>query len=91
VVHREIPDVPRSAQRSIHGHIKIAVRVSVDRSGRVVDETMEQAGSSRYFARLASESAKKWKFIPADQDARSYLLRFEFSRNTVEARAAQEP
>jgi TonB family protein len=89
VLHQEIPDVLRSARESIHGHIKVTVRVTVDRSGKVVDETLESPGSSRYFARMATEAARKWRFAPADnQDSREWLLRFEFSRDGTTGRAA---
>jgi TonB family protein len=89
VLHQEIPDVSRSARESIHGHIKVTVRVTVDRSGNVVDEILEDPGSSKYFARLASESAKKWKFAPAEnQGSREWLLRFEFTRDATTGHAA---
>jgi TonB family protein len=81
VLHEEIPDVPRSARNTIHGHIKVAVRVTVDSSGNVIDAALENRGGSKYFARLATEAAKKWKFAPANsQDSRKWLLRFEFTR-----------
>jgi serine/threonine protein kinase len=81
VLHQEIPDVPRSARDSIRGHIKVTVRVTVDRSGNVVGETLANPGSSKYFAHLAAEAAKKWKFASADnQESRVLLLRFEFTR-----------
>ena len=89
VLHQEIPDVPRSARESIHGHIKVAVRVTVDRAGTVIGEAVEDPGSSRYFARVASGAARKWKFAPADnQDAREWLLRFEFTRDGTTGRAS---
>jgi serine/threonine protein kinase len=89
VLHQEIPSVPRSARESIHGHIKVTVRVAVDRSGAVVSEAVEDPGSSKYFARVASEAARKWKFAPADdQNPREWLLRFEFGRDGTTARAA---
>ena len=81
VVHEEIPQVPRSARRTIHGHVKVTVRVTVDRSGNVVDQNLENPGPSKYFARLASAAARKWKFAAAqDQQAREWLLRFDFTR-----------
>jgi TonB family protein len=81
VVHEEIPSVPRSARETIHGHVKVAVRVIVDRSGNVIDALLENPGPSRYFARLAKEAAGKWKFAPSDtEDSRDWLLRFEFTR-----------
>lgn len=87
VVHEEIPEVSRHARDTIRGHIKIAVRVTVDSSGNVVNKVLESRGSSYYFARLAAEAAGKWKFTPADQGSRKWLLQFEFSRDGVTGRA----
>ncbi len=90
VFHEEIPDVPRHARATIRGLIKVAVRVTVDSSGNVVDETLENPGPSKYFARLATQAARKWKFAPADdQDSRRWLLRFEFSRGGATGHAAR--
>jgi outer membrane biosynthesis protein TonB len=87
-VVQEIPAVSRSARDSIHGQIKVAVRVTVDRAGNVVAENLEVHGSSRYFARLASDAARKWKFAPADiQSPREWLVQFEFSRSGVTGHA----
>jgi TonB family protein len=89
-VHQEIPNVPRSARETIHGHVKVGVRVSVDRSGRVVRESLDSPGPSRYFNRLASEAARKWKFAPADdQVSREWLLRFEFGRDGTTVHAVR--
>ena len=82
VLHEEIPVVSRGARDSIHGQIKVAVRVTVDRAGNVIAENLEVHGSSRYFARLAGDAARKWKFAPADNPSqREWLLQFEFSRS----------
>jgi TonB family protein len=89
VLHQEIPDISRSARESIRGVIKVAVRVMVDRSGNVAAATLENRGSSRYFARAAMDAAKKWKFAEAvDEAARAWLLHFEFSRAGTSAQAA---
>ncbi len=81
VLHKEIPEVPRSARDTIRGHFSIAVRVTVDKSGNVVGETLEKSGPSKYFARLATEAARKWKFAPADApDSRQCVVWFEFTR-----------
>jgi serine/threonine protein kinase len=88
VVHEEIPAVSRGARDSIHGQIKVVVRVTVDRAGNVVAENLEAHGSSQYFARLATDAAKKWKFAPADsQTPREWLVQFEFSRGGVTGHA----
>jgi TonB family protein len=88
VVHQEIPDVPRSARESVRGVIKVAVRVSVDRSGNVVAATLEHPASSRYFDRAATNAATKWKFAQApDSTPRAWLLHFEFTRAGATAHA----
>jgi TonB family protein len=89
VLHKEIPEVPRSARDTIRGHFSIAVRVTVDKSGNVVGETLEKPGPSKYFARLATDAARKWKFAPADgPDSRQCLVWFEFTRGGATGRAA---
>jgi outer membrane biosynthesis protein TonB len=88
VLHQEIPAVSRGAIASIHGQVKVAVRVTVDRSGNVVGENIEARGSSRYFARLSAAAAKKWKFAPAnDPSPREWTVEFEFARDGVGAQA----
>lgn len=90
VVHQEIPKVPRSARETIHGRIRVTVRVTVDKSGAVVDEVLTEPGPSRYFARLATQAARKWKFAPADDlSARQWLVRFEFSREETTGHAVR--
>ena len=92
VLHQEIPDVPRHARESIRGRIKVTVRVTVDRSGNVVGQRLVNSGSSRYFARLASVAAGKWKFAPTDKPgSRAWLLQFEFTRGGVAGHAAAAP
>jgi serine/threonine protein kinase len=89
VLHEEIPDVSRSASGTIHGHIIVAVRVSVDRSGNVVGETLENPGPSKYFARLATVAAGKWTFAPAENaESREWLVQFDFTRGGTTGHAA---
>jgi TonB family protein len=92
VLHQAIPDVSHHARDSIRGRIKVMVRVTVDRSGNVVGEKLVSSGSSKYFARLASDAAAKWKFAPADkQGPREWLLRFEFTRGGATGQVAGPP
>jgi len=82
VLHQEIPEASRGARESIRGRISVTIRVVVDRSGNVIHESVDYSGSSRYFARLANDAAKKWKFAPAEtQEPRVWQLRFEFTRS----------
>jgi TonB family protein len=88
VLHEEIPDVARGTRDTIHGRIKVAVRVTVDSSGSVSRAVLEKPGTSRYFDRVATQAAGRWKFAPAEhQDSRQWLLRFEFTRSGAAAHA----
>jgi eukaryotic-like serine/threonine-protein kinase len=92
VLHEEIPRVPRGALGTIHGRVKVVVRVAVNDAGNVTDTTLQYPGSSRYFAQMASESAKAWRFAPATaRQSRKWLLQFEFTRTGVEANAVAMP
>jgi outer membrane biosynthesis protein TonB len=88
VLHEEIPSVSRRARESIHGNIRVSVRVTVDRSGNVVGAALENRGPSKYFARLAKEAAAKWRFTADRRGSREWLLWFEFSRSGVSGQAA---
>jgi outer membrane biosynthesis protein TonB len=87
-VHEFIPDVPAGARRSVRGHIKVWVLVIVSPDGSVFAATPDNIGSSRYFERLAVESAKKWTFPPAAAPVQRLMqVRFDFSRQGVTARS----
>jgi TonB family protein len=84
VLHQVLPDVPRSARGTIQGKVRVSVRVRVAPSGNVVEATLDSPGPSRYFAELALQAARRWKFVPAKADGRdiasAWILRFEFGR-----------
>jgi outer membrane biosynthesis protein TonB len=91
-VYQVIPDVSQPILNKIRGHIVVKVRVLVDPTGTVVGQFMENAGPSRYFARLAAEAAAEWKFSPgAGRDARVWLLRFEFERSGATVQSSSAP
>ena len=86
MLQEDIPSVPARSRGTIHGRIKVTVRVTVDKAGAVVEDNLVREGPSKYFARLASESARKWRFKPADGTAsRQSLIRFEFTRSETKA------
>jgi TonB family protein len=93
VAHRVMPDVPKRAQNTISGTIKVAVRVDVDSSGRVASATFRTRGSSPYFAERALEAAKSWEFSPPVVDgqptASAWLLQFRFRRSSIQASSQQ--
>jgi TonB family protein len=89
VVRRVMPEVSPNARRTIQGKIKVRVKVEVDAAGNVAAATLESAGPSKYFSRIALEAARDWKFSPAqagEQDgAREWKVQFAFSKNRTEA------
>ncbi len=87
-LHEVIPEVPRSARRTIHGHIKVWVRVIVGEDGSVLSAVLDRAGPSRYFRRLAVEAARRWRFPPAETASQRMMeIRFDFSRDRTTGRA----
>ncbi|HVW69419.1 MAG TPA: protein kinase [Steroidobacteraceae bacterium] len=90
VIHEEIPVASAGARATIRGHVKVSVRVTVDAAGKVVGETLTEPGPSRYFARLATQAARKWRFGPASGvSRREHVLRFEFGREGATGRVVK--
>ena len=90
IVERVMPTVFPSALRTIQGTIKVRVRVNADRDGNVTEAALTDAGSSKYFARVALEAARRWKFAQAyDESARHWTLLFAFKRSGTEASASR--
>jgi TonB family protein len=94
VVQQVLPGVLESARESIHGTVRVAVKVDVDPSGSVADAKFENPGPSKYFARQALQAARLWKFKPpqiAGQSVpTSWILRFAFTRSGITAIPTQE-
>lgn len=87
-VERVMPQVPAQARRTIRGTVKVAVRLSVDPSGKVSEARLQSAGPSAYFARLAVDAARRWKFTSlsaGSSNMRERTLHFEFSRSGTRA------
>ena len=87
VTHEDIPSVPAHARATIHGHVKVTVRVTIDNTGAVVGDSLVRPGPSRYFARLASQSARRWHFEAAGgSGARQAVIRYDFAHSGTTAR-----
>ncbi len=84
IVTQVLPDVPRAAQDTIQGSFGVEIRVTVDAAGEVTDAALYSPGPSRYFAALALDAARQWKFAPLPPEGgpgeRAWLLRFRFDR-----------
>jgi TonB family protein len=84
VVQQIMPSVSKSARDTIHGTIKVQVKVTADSSGNVATASFVSPGPSKYFARQAMQAAQQWKFVPG-QDARTWIVRFGFKRSGTDA------
>ena len=93
IARQVLPDVPKSASDTIRGTILVSVKVQVDATGNVEHAELVFPGPSRYFARLAAESAQRWKFNPpvvAGQSSQSeWVIRFYFTRAGAKADATE--
>ena len=87
-IERPVPDVPARARRTIHGRVKVKVKVAVGPSGSVERASLDSHASSRYFAGIAMETARRWRFSPAQMNgqnvASEWLLKFEFRRRRTD-------
>ena len=92
VLQKVLPEVPRSASKTIHGTIRVMVRVNVNPAGDVSSATLTSSGSSAYFAKLALQSAYRWRFPPAKKNgesgSRTWVLKFEFRNSGTRATAS---
>jgi TonB family protein len=88
VVHQVLPDVSQNARNTITGHVRVSVRVEVDRLGKVTAAKLASAGPSKYFANAALKAAQRWEFSPPQMNgqpaASAWLLHFRFGRASTE-------
>ncbi|MGB8494002.1 MAG: protein kinase [Candidatus Acidiferrum sp.] len=93
VLDQVLPEVPGKALNTIHGVVRVSVRVHVDAAGNVSQAELEAPGPSRYFADLALKAAGKWVFGSPELEGRSvpseWLIRFDFAQSGVVASPQQ--
>ena len=88
VVQQILPTLPKSATNTIHGTIKVRVKVALDSSGSVETASFVSPGPSKYFANRAMQAVQQWKFVPGQansQDSRTRILRFSFKQSGTDA------
>jgi TonB family protein len=87
VAQQVLPDVSRSALRTIHGKLKVRIKIAVDSSGNVTTARFESRGPSNYFADRSMRAARNWTFKPPQVNgqgvASEWNLKFEFVRSTA--------
>jgi serine/threonine protein kinase len=93
VAQKIMPEVSRSALHTVHGKLKVRVKVSVDSSGKVSMASFDSRGPSQYFAQRSLQAARQWTFQPPQLDGRSvpseWILKFQFEKSSVNVSPAQ--
>lgn len=93
VIEQMVPPVSQRSRDTITGKVRVTVRLSVDADGKITDATLAAPGPSHYFANLALESSKRWKFSPARVNGESvpseWYLRYAFGKDTTEVQPTQ--
>ena len=83
VLDQILPDASPGALATIHGVVRVSVRVKVDPTGNVSEATLDSRGPSQYFADLALKAARRWQFNSPEAGGHSipseWLIRFHFT------------
>ncbi len=89
VLDQVLPDASQGALATIHGVVRVGVRVQVDPSGTVSSATLDSPGPSKYFADLALQAARRWQFTSPEAGGHSipseWLIRFQFTASGPKA------
>ena len=93
VAQRVMPDVLPAASQSIHGTVRVRVRINVGPDGNVSSGSFDSPGPSRYFARIAMDAAQKWTFKAARENGQPvpsvWVLEFRFTRGATDVVPAE--
>jgi len=89
VLEQLLPDVSDKARGTIHGKVRVSVRVHVEPGGNVSQADLDSPGPSKYFADLALQAARRWEFTAPEVNGHSapsdWLIHFEFSQSGTQA------
>lgn len=93
VLDQVLPEISDKARETIHGRVRVGVRVRVDAAGAVTDAELDSPGPSQYFADQAIKAAKRWAFTPPEMDGKSvtseWLLHFVFTSTDTKVTPTQ--
>lgn len=93
VVKRVMPSVAPGASRGMRGPVDVEVRVLVDEDGRVSDVEYLTQSPGNYFARIAHDAARSWRFRAPVNDgvakASQWILLFRFGRGHTDVTATE--
>lgn len=88
VTQKYLPDVAQKALNTIHGTVRVGVRVAVSPAGSVESTELADPSGSDFFNKAALEAAKRWQFRKdSSADRRSWVLHFAFTPSTIRASA----
>jgi TonB family protein len=77
-----MPEVSAKSRSTIHGTVRVVVKVHVDASGTVASAT-PASSPSKFFGDAAVQAAKQWDFTPAKISGQpvpsEWLVRFDFT------------
>jgi TonB family protein len=87
------PAASGKALSSIHGTVRVAVKVHVDAAGKVTEATLDSTGPSRYFADLSLKAARQWVFTAPEADGHSapsdWRIQFHYTQSGVQMSSEQ--
>jgi eukaryotic-like serine/threonine-protein kinase len=93
VLDQVLPEVSEKARATIHGKVRVSVKVHVDPAGGVSSAEFDAPGPSQFFADLALKAARKWAFTPPEVNGKSvaseWRLQFEFTPKDTRVAPAQ--
>jgi TonB family protein len=93
VADRVLPRVSQRSLNTITGKVRVTVKLTVDPSGKVSNASLQSAGPSEYFSKVALEASRHWKFDPpqsgGEPKSSQWLLRYAFGRGGVEVHPEQ--
>lgn len=89
VLDQVLPDVSDKARATIHGTVRVAVRVHVDPAGNVASAELDAPGPSSFFADLALKAARRWEFTSPEVNGHSvpseWLIHFHITSSGTKA------
>jgi TonB family protein len=93
VLDQAKPEAAAKALATIHGTVRVGVKVHVDAAGNVSDAAVDGAGPSRYFADLSLKAARQWVFTPPESEGKSvpsdWKLQFHYTQSGVQMSSEQ--
>jgi TonB family protein len=94
VLRKVLPEVSEKSRSTIHGTVRINVRVQINPDGTVSTAELANPASSQFFAAAALKAARQWQFAQPSSSrtsstsslaASSAIIRFDFTPTSTSA------